>query len=423
MQKNKHHLFDASKFPYSFHCFSSFSVSFFGLGIVTVGRYIHFLLYLFSSLPQVHILLVFVSKGKRMELDLTPKKPETLFEGEGGGYYTWSDSEMPLLAEKNVTAGRFLLHPRGFALPHYSDASKVGYVIQGNDGLVGLVLPNRREEVTLKLKQGDVIPVPVGALSWWFNDGDSDLIIIFLGETSKALIPGKISYFFLTGGIGIIGGFSTDLTSKVYGLDKDELEKLTKSQTGVLIIKLDKGQPMPKPQMHITKELVYNIDAAEAENVVETAGLVKTLTEKDFSFIGDVRLSLIRVKLEPCAIKAPSYSVNPTSQLIYIARGSGKIEIVDFNGKSVLNTHVEAGHLLLVPQFFVVAEIACEEGMESYSIVTTTKPLFEELAGKESIWSILSPTLQQVALNVDSDFQKFFTTKIKESTILIPPTT
>ncbi|ESW31463.1 hypothetical protein PHAVU_002G239900 [Phaseolus vulgaris] len=358
-----------------------------------------------------------------MELDLTPKKAEALVEGDGGGYYTWSTSEVPLLAEKNVSAGRLLLRPRGFALPHYSDVSKVGYVIQGNDGLVGMVLPNRREEVTLKLKQGDVIPVPIGSLSWWFNDGDSDLIIIFLGETSKALIPGKISYFFLTGAIGILGGFSTDLTSKVYGLDKDELEKLTKSQTGVLIIKLDKDQPMPKPQTDITKELVHNIDAAEPENVVKNAGLVKTLTEKEFSFIEDVGLSLIRVKLEPCAIKAPSYSVSPTSQLIYIARGSGKIEIVDFNGKSVLNTHVEAGHLLVVPQFFVVAEIAGEEGMESFSIVTTTKPLFEELAGKESIWSILSPTLQQVALNVDSDFQKFFTTKIKESTKLIPPST
>jgi len=66
-----------------------------------------------------------------MELELTPKKSEALFEGEGGGYYTWSTSEVPLLAKKNVTAGRFLLHPRGFALPHYSDVSKVGYVIQG----------------------------------------------------------------------------------------------------------------------------------------------------------------------------------------------------------------------------------------------------------------------------------------------------
>ncbi|KAG5058228.1 Glutelin type-A 2 [Glycine soja] len=357
-----------------------------------------------------------------MELDLTPKTAEALFEGDGGGYYTWSSSQVPLLAKNNVGAGRLVLQPRGFALPHYADSSKIGYVIQGTDGVVGMVLPNTKEEVVLKLKKGDVIPVPIGAVSWWFNDGDSDLIIAFLGETSKALVPGQFTYFFLTGALGLVGGFSNELTSKVYGLDNDEVEKLTKSQTGVLIIKLDKSQPMPKPQMNMTKKLVYNIDAARPENVVENAGLVKTLTEKDFPFIGDVGLSVMRVKLEPGAIKAPSYPTNPTVQLIYIARGSGKIEIVDFSGKSVLNTQVEAGHLLVVPQFFVLAEIAGEEGIESYSIVITTKPLFEELAGRGSIWNAFSPTLQQVSLNVDSDFQKFFISKIKESTNLIPPT-
>lgn len=66
-----------------------------------------------------------------MELDLTPKTAEALFEGDGGGYYTWSSSQMPVLANANVGAGRLVLHPRGFALPHYGDSSKVGYVIEG----------------------------------------------------------------------------------------------------------------------------------------------------------------------------------------------------------------------------------------------------------------------------------------------------
>lgn len=242
----------------------------------------------------------------------------------------------------------------------------------GSDGVVGMVLPDSEEEVVVKLKQGDVLPVPIGSVSWWFNNGDSDLTIVFLGETSKALIPGQFTYFLLTGALGVIGGFSTELTSKVYNLDKDEVQKLTKTQAGVLIVKLDKDQSLPKPQIHITKKLVYNIDAACAENVVENAGLVKTLTEKEFPFVGEVGLSVIGVKLEPGAVKAPSYSTTAI-QLIYIARGSGKIEMVDFNGKPALDTQVKAGDLFVVPQFFLVAKIAGEEGMESYSITTTTK--------------------------------------------------
>ncbi|KAK7318735.1 hypothetical protein RJT34_03442 [Clitoria ternatea] len=351
-------------------------------------------------------------------LELTPKVAEAVFEGEGGGYYSWLNSE---LGKTNLGAGHLVLHPRGFALPHYADSSKIGYVIQGSDGIVGLVLPNSKKEVVLKLKQGDIIPVPIGTVSWWFNDGDSDLTIVFLGETSKALIPGQFTYFFLTGAIGLIGGFSPELTSKVYDLNQDEVNKLTKSQKGLLIIKLDKSHSIPKPQLDITKDLVYNIDDALPENDVKNAGLVKTLTEKDFPFIKDVGLSVIRVKLEPGAIKAPSYPTNPVVQLMYIARGSGKLEIVGINGKRVLDTQVKAGHLLLVPQFFVVAEIAGDEGMEIYSTVTTTKPVFEELGGRASIWGALSPTLQQVSLNVDSAFQKLFITKIKETTNLIPP--
>jgi len=243
----------------------------------------------------------------------------------------------------------------------------------GTDGVVGMVLPNTEEEVVLKLKQGDVVPVPVGSVSWWFNNGDSDLIVLFLGETSKALIPGQFTYFLLTGALGVIGGFSTELTSKVYDLDKDEVQKLTKSQTGVLIVKLDESQTVPEPQMDMTKKLVYNIDAACAQNVVDNAGLVQTLTEKEFPFIGKVGLSVIRVKLEPGAIKAPSYPAATVIQLIYIARGSGKIEIVGFDGKHSLDTQVKAGDLLVVPQFYVAAQIAGEEGMECYSIVTTTK--------------------------------------------------
>lgn len=67
-----------------------------------------------------------------MELDLTPKAAQTLIEGDGGGYYIWSASEMPVLAKTNVGAGRLLLQPRGFALPHYADSSKLGYVVEGH---------------------------------------------------------------------------------------------------------------------------------------------------------------------------------------------------------------------------------------------------------------------------------------------------
>lgn len=71
-----------------------------------------------------------------MELDLTPKTAEVLFEGDGGGYYTWWSSKVPLLAKTNMGAGRLVLQPQGFALPHYADISKVGYVLEGQSPIL-----------------------------------------------------------------------------------------------------------------------------------------------------------------------------------------------------------------------------------------------------------------------------------------------
>lgn len=232
------------------------------------------------------------------------------------------------------------------------------------------MLPNTTKEIVLKLKQGDIIPLPIGTVSWLYNDGASDLDIILFGDTSTAHVPGEFNYFFPT---GILASFSNELISKVYHLNKDETYKLTTSQTEPLVSKLEKAQPIPKPQMDMTKKLVHNIDATKPKIEVQNGGSITILSESSFPFIGSAGLSVIKVKLEPNAIKAPSYLVDPAVKLIYIARGYGKIEIVGLNGKRVLDTQVKAGHLIVVPKLFVVAKIAGEEGMETYSFVTTTK--------------------------------------------------
>ncbi|KAM2068164.1 hypothetical protein ACFX1T_044402 [Malus domestica] len=168
--------------------------------------------------------------------DLTPKSAQKLFEADGGAYYIWSSSDAPVLAEAKVGAGKLVLQPHGFALPHYADSSKLGYVLEGDDGLVGKVFPNTSEEVVVKVEKGDVIPVPIGTVSWWFNNGDrsdQELVVVFLGETAGAQIPGQFSYFFIAGTLSLLAGFSTEFVSKFFNITEDEADDITKSQTGV----------------------------------------------------------------------------------------------------------------------------------------------------------------------------------------------
>ncbi|KAK9271136.1 hypothetical protein L1049_026725 [Liquidambar formosana] len=66
---------------------------------------------------------------------------------------------------------------------------------EGSGGIVGMIFPNSSEEKVLDLKKGDAIPVPNGVVSCWYNNGDSKLVVLLLGETSKALVPGEFTFF------------------------------------------------------------------------------------------------------------------------------------------------------------------------------------------------------------------------------------
>lgn len=342
-------------------------------------------------------------------MDLTPESAQKLFEGDGGAYYIWSSSDAPVLAEAKVGAGKLVLQPHGFALPHYSDSSKLGYVLQGDDGLVGMVFPNTSEEVVVKVKKGDVIPVPVGAVSWWFNNGDrsEELVVVFLGETAGAHIPGQFTYFLIAGTLSLLAGFSTEFVSKSFNITEDEADDITESQTGVLIIKLgqDEKTKMPLPNQKLTHTHVHNITGSKT---------TATLTEKEFPLLKQAGLSANLTKLEADAISSPIYAPDSTVQVIYVARGSGRIQVVGVNGQRFLDAEVTAGQLLVVPTFFMVAKLAGQNGLECFTVMTSSKPVLEDLAGKTSALGALSPEVLQIALNISPGLERLLKSKIRK---------
>ncbi|KAF3959619.1 hypothetical protein CMV_015587 [Castanea mollissima] len=82
------------------------------------------------------------------------------------------------------------------------------------NGVAGIVLPESEEKV-LAIKKGDAIALPFGAVTWWYNEEDTELIVLFLGDTSKAHKAGEFTDFFLTGSNGIFTGFSTKFEPNV----------------------------------------------------------------------------------------------------------------------------------------------------------------------------------------------------------------
>ncbi|KAL2537025.1 RmlC-like cupins superfamily protein [Forsythia ovata] len=329
-----------------------------------------------------------------MEMNLVPQMAQVFMKEEGGEYYTWPSSEFSVLSEAKLGAGKLVLRPRGFAQPHYADSSKIGYVVQGSC-TVGLISGNDSEETVLKINKGDAIAVPLGVISWWFNGGDSDLIIVFLGETSQAYTPGKFSYFFLTGAMGVLTGFSPEFVSKVYGITEKESKTLQISQTSKLIFKLDDGIKLPEPSIRISQTFAFNLNHNDCSSFNFNAA-------ENSPF----ELSANLVKLDAGSVFGPVFIKDSSFQMIYVIRGSGRIQIVGGNGKLALDSEMEAGQLFVVPKFFVAVQIADAQGMECFSVVTSSKPRFGKLTGNASVWETLPSSVVQASLNVTSQLVK-----------------
>ncbi|OMO74254.1 11-S seed storage protein, plant [Corchorus capsularis] len=260
-----------------------------------------------------------------MDLNLSPKFPRVFAEAEGVGiYYNWAASDSPVLAQAKLAAGKLIMKPGSLALPHYADCPKIGYVLEGNCG-VGLTLQARTKDkktVFMDLRKGDIMPIPKESVSWWYNHGNSDLEIVFMGDSTNAYFPGEITYFLLAGAISPFTAFSPEFIAKTY-------------------------------------------------NLIENGGKSTTLTAIQFPFLEEVGLSFTRLVLEPNATPAPGYASE--SRMFFVAKGSGKVQIVGILGKLVLNTKVEAGQMFVVPKLFIVTISADEGGMELASIVKSAR--------------------------------------------------
>ncbi|KAJ8750462.1 hypothetical protein K2173_015602 [Erythroxylum novogranatense] len=354
-----------------------------------------------------------------MELDLTPKLPKKVIGGDGGSYYTWSPDELPMLRQGNIGAAKLALEKNGFVIPHYADSSKVAYVLQGN-GVAGIVLPEKEEKV-VALRKGDAIALPFGAVNWWYNKEDTELVVLFLGDTSKGHKAGDFSYMFLAGSNGIFTGFSTEFVCRAWDVDENTAKTLVGSQSAQLVVKLDASLKMPEPKREHRDGMVYNCEEAPLDVDIKGGGKVVVLNTKNLPLVAELGFGADLVRLDGSAMCSPGFSCDSALQVTYIVSGGGRVQVVGFDGRRVLETTVKAGHLFIVPRFFVVSKIGDPDGMSWFSIVTTPNPIFTHLAGRTSVWKALSPEVIQASFKVPSDVEKLFRSKRLNEEIFFPP--
>eukprot|EP00252_Welwitschia_mirabilis_P009811 TRINITY_DN22688_c0_g1_i1.p1 TRINITY_DN22688_c0_g1~~TRINITY_DN22688_c0_g1_i1.p1 ORF type:complete len:369 (+),score=56.30 TRINITY_DN22688_c0_g1_i1:96-1202(+) len=355
---------------------------------------------------------------------LTPAAPREIVSNDGGSYYAWNSDDLSMLAEARIGASKLYLNPRGFALPYYSDSSKVAYVLQGS-GVAGIVLPEKPEEV-IKIRAGDSVAVPFGVINWYFNNGSEDLEILFLGDTSKAHRAGQFTDFPLAGASALFHGFSKDFVSRAWDLSEAEVDRVLNSQGGTGIVKLKEGvNPFnPAYSQEVTKEktaLAFNCLDAPLDVDIKNGGRVVVLTGNNLPLLKDINLSADLVRIDAHSMCSPGYSSDSAYQVTYVLKGSGRVQVVGIDGESVLDTQVKPGLLFIVPRFHVVSKIAGDEGLQWFSIITTPNPVFTQLGGKTSAWKALSKETLMAAFDIDEETEKLFRSKRMQDAIFFPP--
>ncbi|KAJ0968630.1 hypothetical protein J5N97_025547 [Dioscorea zingiberensis] len=354
-----------------------------------------------------------------MDVDISPKLSKKLYGGDGGAYYSWCPDELPMLSEGNIGAAKLVLENRGLALPSYSDSAKVAYVLQGS-GTAGIILPESPEKV-IAIKKGDAIALPFGVVTWWFNPFDTELVVLFLGDTSKAHQRGKFTNFQLTGANGIFTGFTTEFVGRAWDLTEEEAKKLVESQSNVGIIKLKDGQSMPEPSSKDREGMALNCEEAPLDVDIKGGGRVVVLNTQNLPLVGEVGLGADLVRIDGHSMCSPGFSCDSAYQVTYIVKGSGRVQVVGIDGKRKLETRVKGGYLFIVPRFFVVSKIADSDGMEWFSIITTPNPVFTHLAGRTSVWKAISPEVLEASFNTTPEMEKLFRSKRTSDAIFFPP--
>ena len=80
----------------------------------------------------------------------------------------------------------------------------------------------------------------------------------------------------------------------------------------------------------------------------------------------------------------PYYNVNAHS-IIYVIRGSARIQVVQQNGQNVFNEEVQQGQVLVVPQNFASMIKARDSGFEYVAFKTHENAMINTLAGNLSL--------------------------------------
>ncbi|EXC01800.1 11S globulin subunit beta [Morus notabilis] len=128
---------------------------------------------------------------------LNALQPSRRVESEAGISEYWDLENEDELQCAGVSAVRHTIHRRGLLLPFFTNAPDLTYIIQGmySRGIQGAVIPGcpetyesgqsqqsqrsqQQHQKVREIREGDIVAAPAGVAQWFYNNGDSPLVLV-----------------------------------------------------------------------------------------------------------------------------------------------------------------------------------------------------------------------------------------------------
>ncbi|CAI0558953.1 unnamed protein product [Linum tenue] len=298
-----------------------------------------------------------------------------------------------------------------------------------------------------KIRQGDIIAIPAGVADWFYNDGQSPLVLVQIMDTSNFAnqLDQNFRKFFLAGnpqreiqgqrgqpsrhlyrgsekGRGGGGGqeqrsgnifqaFDEQFLAEAFNIDTDLARRIkNENDNRGIIVRVEEQLEFLSPEFSeeerrqssqgggrtgrwsangieetfCTAKLRHNInDPSRADIFNPRAGRLTTVNSFNLPILRYIQLSAQKGFLYRNAIMTPHWNMNAHS-INYITRGSGQIQIVNENGESVFDGQVQEGQIITAPQNFAVIKRAGSDGLEWISFKTNDNAKINQIAGRAS---------------------------------------
>ncbi|KAL3812470.1 hypothetical protein ACJIZ3_013738 [Penstemon smallii] len=374
---------------------------------------------------------------------LNAREPSRKIESEAGSTEFW-DSNSAEFECAGVEFVRHTIQPKGLLLPYYTNTPQLVYIIQGN-GIQGTVIPGcaetyesesssekgqtrrgDRHQKLRRFRRGDVLALPQGVTLWAYNDGDTPTVCVSILDVANQNNQLDLNYrkFFLAGsprrseqGQGqeqrnIFNGFDEEILAQSFNVDPQIIRKLqsNKGNRGTIVRAENLRLVLPEysrqeqerereqeereggrggeynglEETICSLKIRQNIDHPSRSDVYNPrGGRITSLNSQSLPILSYLQLSAERGVLYKNAIRAPHWNINSHS-VIYVTRGSARVQVVGNQGKSVFNDKVREGQLLIVPQNYVVIKKASDQGFEWVSFKTNDNAMSSQLAGRLS---------------------------------------